>query len=117
MLSDGNLAIDRPLFAGDAAGTDKLLDAAWPKGPIPTCVNEWVVNTGGKLVLVDAGAGTSFAPTLGNCTESRRRRRPAAVDVVITHITEKPHPRRHWRPASVICPEFGKVTYSTGRPN
>ncbi len=90
VLSDGNLAIDRPLFAGDAAGTDKLLDAAFlPKGPIPTCVNEWVVNTGGKLVLVDAGAGTSFAPTLGKMHGNLAVAgiNPAAVDVVvITHM-------------------------------
>jgi glyoxylase-like metal-dependent hydrolase (beta-lactamase superfamily II) len=90
VLSDGNLAIDRPLFAGDAAGTDKLLAAAFlPNGPIPTCVNEWLVNTGNKLVLVDAGAGTSFAPTLGKMHGNLATAgvNPAAIDaVVITHM-------------------------------
>lgn len=90
VLSDGNLAIDRPLFAGDAAGADKLLDAAFlPKGPIPTCVNEWLINTGSKLVLVDAGGGTSFAPTLGKMRDNLAVAGidPRAVDVVvITHM-------------------------------
>jgi glyoxylase-like metal-dependent hydrolase (beta-lactamase superfamily II) len=90
VLSDGNLAIDRPMFAGDAAGADKLLDAAFlPKGPIPTGVNEWLVNTGNKLVLVDAGAGTSFAPSLGKMHGNLAVAgvNPASVDdVVITHM-------------------------------
>jgi glyoxylase-like metal-dependent hydrolase (beta-lactamase superfamily II) len=90
VLSDGNLAIDRPMFAGDAAGADKLLDDAFlPKGAIPTCVNEWLVNTGDKLVLVDAGGGTSFAPSLGKMHGNLAIAGvdPAAVDVVvITHM-------------------------------
>src|ERR1700728_2959441 len=90
VLSDGNLAIDRNLFVGDAAGGDKLLHSAFmPQGAIPTCVNEWLVNTGSKLVLVDAGAGTSFAPTLGKMRGNLAVAGvdPAAVDaVVITHM-------------------------------
>jgi glyoxylase-like metal-dependent hydrolase (beta-lactamase superfamily II) len=90
VLSDGNLAIDRPMFAGDAAGADRLLDAAFmPKGPIPTCVNQWLINTGGKLVLVDTGGGFSFAPTLGKMHGNLAIAGvdPRAVDaVVITHM-------------------------------
>ncbi len=91
VLSDGNLAIHRPAFAGDAAGIDKLLDAAFlPSGPIPTSVNEWLINTGNKLVLVDAGAGagTSF-PSLGKMHGNLAVAGvdPAAVDVVVvTHM-------------------------------
>jgi glyoxylase-like metal-dependent hydrolase (beta-lactamase superfamily II) len=90
VLSDGNLAIDRPMFTGDAAGADRLLHSAFfPQGAIPTCVNEWLVNTGDKLILVDAGAGTSFAPTLGKMHGNLAAAgvNPAAVDaVVITHM-------------------------------
>lgn len=90
VLSDGNLAIDRPMFAGDAAGADRLLDAAFmPKGAIPTCVNEWLVNTGSKLVLVDAGGGPSFVPTLGKMHANLAAAGvdPRTVDdVVITHM-------------------------------
>ena len=90
VLSDGNLAIDRRLFKGDAAGADKLLEAAFlPEGPIPTCVNEWLVNTGSKLVLVDAGGGDWFVPTLGKMPGNLAVAGidPRAVDVVvITHM-------------------------------
>jgi glyoxylase-like metal-dependent hydrolase (beta-lactamase superfamily II) len=90
VLSDGNLAIDRSLFAGDATRGDKLLDSAFlPQGPIPTCVNEWLVNTGDKLLLVDAGAGGSFAPTLGKMHGNLAVAGvdPRTVDVVvITHM-------------------------------
>jgi glyoxylase-like metal-dependent hydrolase (beta-lactamase superfamily II) len=90
VLSDGNLAIDRSLFGGNASGGDALLERAFlPQGPIPTCVNEWLINTGDKLILVDAGAGTSFAPTLGRMHQNLRVAGvdPKAVDtVVITHM-------------------------------
>jgi glyoxylase-like metal-dependent hydrolase (beta-lactamase superfamily II) len=90
VLSDGNLAIDRPMFAGDAAGADKLLDKAFmPQGAIPTCVNEWLINTGDKLILVDAGGGSSFAPSLGKMLGNLAVAGvdPAKVDaVVITHM-------------------------------
>lgn len=90
VLNDGHLALDRALFAGDASGADKLLDNAFlPKGAIPTSVNEWLVNTGDRLVLVDAGSGTSFGPTLGKMHGNLAVAGvdPAAVDaVVITHM-------------------------------
>jgi len=90
VVSDGNLAIDRPMFAGDAAGGDKLLDRAFmPQGAIPTCVNEWLINTGNKLILVDAGGGSSFAPTLGKMHGNLAVAGvdPAKVDaVIITHM-------------------------------
>jgi glyoxylase-like metal-dependent hydrolase (beta-lactamase superfamily II) len=90
VLSDGNLAIDRNLFLGDAAGGDKLLEKAFlPQGAIPTCVNEWLINTGDKVVLVDAGGGGSFAPTLGKMHGNLAVAGidPRTVDiVVITHM-------------------------------
>lgn len=90
VLGDGNLAIDRQMFAGDAAGAARLLDQAFmPAGAIATSVNLWLVNTGDKLVLVDAGAGTSFAPSLGKMRGNLAAAGvdPAAVDaVVITHM-------------------------------
>jgi glyoxylase-like metal-dependent hydrolase (beta-lactamase superfamily II) len=90
VLSDGNLAIDRNLFAGDAAGCDRLLDKAFmPAGAVPTCVNDWLVNTGNKLILVDAGAGGSFAPTLGKMHGNLAVAGvdPGTIDdVVITHM-------------------------------
>jgi hypothetical protein len=78
VLSDGNLALEATLFSGDQARTEKLLEAAFlPKVGIPTAVNEWLIKTGEKLILVDTGASNVFAPTLGrlpqNLAADRRR--------------------------------------------
>jgi glyoxylase-like metal-dependent hydrolase (beta-lactamase superfamily II) len=92
VLSDGGLALDATLFAGDEAGKHKLLgDAHLPKVGIPTPVNTWLVNTGNKLIMVDTGGGKNFAPTLGRMPDNLAAAgvSPDAVDaVVLTH----PHP-------------------------
>jgi len=92
VLSDGGLALDAALFAGDEAGKEKCLeDAHLPTTGIPTSVNAWLVNTGSKLVLVDTGGGKNFVPTLGRLPQNLADAgvSPDAVDIiVITH----PHP-------------------------
>ncbi len=92
VLSDGALTLDASLFAGDEAGAEKLLrEAHLPKVGIPTPLNTWLINTGKKLVLVDTGGGTHFAPTVGRLPANMAAAGvdPKAVDdVVITH----PHP-------------------------
>jgi glyoxylase-like metal-dependent hydrolase (beta-lactamase superfamily II) len=60
-----------------------------PKVGIPTAVNEWLINTGEKLVLVDTGASNVFAPTLGRLPQNLAAAGvdPSAVDaIVITHM-------------------------------
>lgn len=90
VLNDGGLALDLALYSGDPAGGEKLLrDAHLQKDAITTHVNAWLVNTGNRLILVDAGGGTSFAPTLGRMAKNLAAAGvdPAAVDaVVITHM-------------------------------
>jgi glyoxylase-like metal-dependent hydrolase (beta-lactamase superfamily II) len=83
VVSDGSLTLDASLFAGDEAGADKLLrDAHLPKVGIPTPLNTWLINTGGKLVLVDTGGGQNFAPSVAAAGVD-----PASIDdVVITHM-------------------------------
>jgi glyoxylase-like metal-dependent hydrolase (beta-lactamase superfamily II) len=89
VLSDGVLTLDAALFAGDEAGAEKLLrDAHLPKVGISTPLNTWLINTGNKLVLVDTGGGTHFAPTVGRLPANMAAAgvAPGAVDaVVITH--------------------------------
>ena len=90
VVSDGWLPIETKIFSGDAEGAAKLLERAFlPKDAIPTSVNEWVVNIGDKLVLVDTGTSNVFAPTLGkmqaNLAAAGVDR--AAVDaVILTHL-------------------------------
>jgi glyoxylase-like metal-dependent hydrolase (beta-lactamase superfamily II) len=90
VLSDGNLALEATLFSGDQARAEQLLEAAFlPKVGIPTAVNEWLINTGEKLILIDTGASNVFLPTLGRLPRNLVAAGvdPNAVDaVVITHM-------------------------------
>jgi glyoxylase-like metal-dependent hydrolase (beta-lactamase superfamily II) len=90
VLSDGWVPLKPEMFSGDADGAAKLLERAFlPKDAIPTAVNEWLVNTGDKLVLVDAGTSNVFAPTLGRMPKNLAAAGidPAAVDaVILTHL-------------------------------
>jgi glyoxylase-like metal-dependent hydrolase (beta-lactamase superfamily II) len=90
VLSDGNLPFQRELFSGDPARAEQLLhDAFMPKQGATTSVNAWLVNTGGKLVLVDAGASTHFGPTLGRLPRNLATagHQPDEIEtVIITHM-------------------------------
>jgi len=71
VVSDGFLPIETKIFSGDAEGAAKLLERAFvPKDVVVTSVNEWVINTGDKLVLVDTGTSNVFAPTLGRMAKN-----------------------------------------------
>jgi len=57
--------------------------------PLETSVNGYLVNTGSKLVLIDAGAGKLFGPTLGNLVTNLKAAgyQPEQVDeIYITHM-------------------------------
>jgi glyoxylase-like metal-dependent hydrolase (beta-lactamase superfamily II) len=90
VLSDGWLPLKTEIFSGDPAGASKLLESAFlPKDATPTSVNEWVVNTGDKLVLVDTGTSTLFGPTLGRMPRNLAAAGidPDTIDtVIITHL-------------------------------
>ena len=89
-LSDGTVDLDvAKLLAEPAAKTDAALAKAFVKGPVETSVNAFVVNTGTKLVLIDAGAGTLFGPTLGKLIAGLKAAgyQPEQVDdILITHM-------------------------------
>src|SRR5262249_31969926 len=71
VLNDGWLPIEEKLFSGDAASAPQLLAASFlPADAIPTAVNEWLVNTGDKLVLIDTGTSDLFGPTLGRMAKN-----------------------------------------------
>ena len=89
-LSDGTVDLDVPkLLAEPAVKTDAALARAFVHAPLETSVNAYLVNTGTKLVLVDAGAGTLFGPTLGKLLANLRAAgyAPEQVDdIFITHM-------------------------------
>jgi glyoxylase-like metal-dependent hydrolase (beta-lactamase superfamily II) len=89
-LSDGTIDLDvARLLAEPAPKTDAALSKGFVKGPVETSVNAYLVNTGTKLVLVDAGAGALFGPTLGKLLASLQAAgyKPEQVDdILITHM-------------------------------
>jgi glyoxylase-like metal-dependent hydrolase (beta-lactamase superfamily II) len=89
VLNDGSLPVESKNYSGDAEGAEKLLKAAFVPDPTPTAVNQWLINTGNKLILVDTGAANAFGPTLGRLPKNLAAAgvKPADIDaVVITHI-------------------------------
>ncbi|MFL6693713.1 MAG: MBL fold metallo-hydrolase [Ramlibacter sp.] len=90
VLSDGTIRLPvTQLLKGDATSIGDALRRNFLGQEVETSVNGFLVNTGSKLVLVDAGAGTSFGPTAGSLASSLRAAgyRPEQVDeIYITHM-------------------------------
>jgi glyoxylase-like metal-dependent hydrolase (beta-lactamase superfamily II) len=90
-LSDGtaDLPMDKLLTNTTPDKVNKALTEHFLKAPVETSVNAFVVNTGSKLVMIDAGAGVLFGPTLGKVVASLKAAgyRPEQVDeIYITHM-------------------------------
>jgi hypothetical protein len=72
------------------------LDSAFlPKGAFATSVNEWLVNAGDKLVLIDTGTSNVHARTLDR---TRRTLRPPVSNPLGSTssfwLTSRPPPER-----------------------
>lgn len=89
-INDGTveLPVDK-LLNNPEPQTHAALAASFLKAPLETSVNAYLINTGEKLVLIDAGAGALFGPTLGKFVANLRASgyEPAQVDdIYITHL-------------------------------
>lgn len=89
-LSDGtiDLPVDKLLNA-KPGHVEKALAKVYLKAPVETSVNAYLVNTGGKLVLIDTGTAGSFGPTLGKLIGNLKAAgyQPEQIDeVCITHL-------------------------------
>ena len=89
-LSDGTVKLPMTkLLAGKPEKTSAALKRAFLADEVETSVNTYLINTGSKLVLVDAGAGALFGPTLGNLQANLKASgyQPEQVDeIYITHM-------------------------------
>ena len=90
-LSDGTatLPVDKLLTNTTPERVMGLLARSYLKSPVETSVNGYLINTGSKLVLIDAGAASLFGPTLGKLLGNLRASgyQPEQVDeVYVTHF-------------------------------
>ncbi|MEO8248800.1 MAG: MBL fold metallo-hydrolase, partial [Burkholderiales bacterium] len=89
-LNDGTFAMPADkLLQQPAEKTARALEHSFLKSPVEASVNGFLINTGSKLVLVDAGAGSFFGPTLGKLVANLKASgyEPAQVDeIYITHM-------------------------------
>lgn len=90
-LYDGFVELDAKLLRNATEQEIQILLSrmfvASPK--MQTAVNAYLINTGSKLVLVDAGAGKVFGPTLGSVMQNLRTAgyAPEQIDaVMISHM-------------------------------
>jgi glyoxylase-like metal-dependent hydrolase (beta-lactamase superfamily II) len=91
VISDGTLSAPLSFMLPDTPATEaaKLFAAhGMPPDGLPPQTNVTLVNTGGELVLIDAGSGPKFQPTAGKLSENLES---AGIDpkkiskVVFTH--------------------------------
>lgn len=90
-LSDGtvDLHTEQLLTGAAPARLRRMLGRAYLKDPVETSVNAFLINTGSRLVLVDAGAASLFGPTLGRLMANLKASgyQPEQVDeVYLTHM-------------------------------
>jgi glyoxylase-like metal-dependent hydrolase (beta-lactamase superfamily II) len=90
-LYDGAIKLDTKLLKNsNEKEMRQLLARLFVKGPaVQTAVNAYLINTGSKLVLVDAGAAKLFGPSLGNIVANLKAAgyAPEQVDtVLVTHL-------------------------------
>lgn len=90
-LSDGTvqLPMEKLLTNTTPAKVNKALEKYHLNTPVDASVNAYLINTGNKLVLIDAGAGKLFGPTLGKLVSSLKASgyTPDQIDeIYITHM-------------------------------
>jgi glyoxylase-like metal-dependent hydrolase (beta-lactamase superfamily II) len=88
-LSDGTNMLPASFLQGDPVGIKDVLRRNYLGDVVETSHNSFLVNTGTKLVLVDAGAGSLLGPTTGYLLSNLRASgyRPEQIDeIYLTHL-------------------------------
>lgn len=90
-LSDGTVMLPvNALLSNTTKGrVDRALARSGLSSPLETSVNGYLINTGDKLLLIDAGAAGLFGPTLGKLVANLKAAgyQPEQVDeIYLTHL-------------------------------
>ncbi|WP_107966259.1 MBL fold metallo-hydrolase [Sphingomonas oleivorans] len=90
-LSDGSfdLPTDQLLIEPRPGEVKELLDRAGLPAAVPTAINAFLIDTGTKRILVDAGSGALLGPSLGKLLDNLRAAgyRPEQIDeLLLTHL-------------------------------
>ena len=89
-MLDGYIDISPAVLQADPALVKSMLTAGgWPESPMRLPVNTFLVNTGEKLVLLDAGGAKMLGPTAGRLPQCLAAAgiAPAQIDeIYITHM-------------------------------
>ncbi|TNM62970.1 MBL fold metallo-hydrolase [Aliirhizobium smilacinae] len=90
-LSDGTVALPMAkIYEGiEEKDAETYLAGYFQKNPTETSVNAFLVNTGDRLVLIDAGTGDLMGPSLGKLVtniEAAGYKTGEIDDVILTHI-------------------------------
>jgi glyoxylase-like metal-dependent hydrolase (beta-lactamase superfamily II) len=92
-LYDGYVALDAAILKGaSAADIQSLLARMFvpqTKDGVQTAVNAFLIHTGQRLVLVDAGSAACFGPTMGKIEDNIRAAgyAPERIDtILLTHL-------------------------------
>jgi len=90
-LSDGTAALpmDTLLTNTTPGKIRRAFARSYIKGSVDTSVNAFLINTGPRLVLIDAGAGVLFGPTVGKLMANLKASgyQPEQIDdIYITHM-------------------------------
>lgn len=90
-LSDGTVPLPMAKIYQNIAEKDAeaYLAGVFEKSPTETSVNAFLVNTGDRLVLIDAGTGNLMGPTLGKLVaniEAAGYKTDEIDHVILTHI-------------------------------
>lgn len=118
-LSDGTMPMDlhRMLMGISPAEIDELLAEAFLANPVQPSINCYLIELGGRRILVDAGLGTMFGP--GNGGRLAQALAAAGVrpdqidDILITHV----HPDHIGLLASNGRRTFSKAVIHVGKPD
>ena len=89
-LSDGTvkLPVEKILMEPEQK-TKEVLAKSFLQVPLETSVNAYLVNTGNKLIMIDAGTGSLFGPSLGKLIANLKASgyEPSQIDdIYLTHL-------------------------------